>query len=406
MVSFVDLQQLLEEAQHVLAFSLPPVLWSYTPREFNRCADYLAGIARDHVKEHLTQSSAALFSLPPFFFPLPPSLQSQFSAVSPLSIQTSLPTLTFPELPSLPMKFSPLLFRLYKHSPSITRYLRAIYSLRTSSLQGLSVHYRPSAADHRGRLYPSQVGAAKLPKTLRLLLFGSDHHEIDLVGSHYQIFQRFHALSSTDPLPTVQQLRRLLADDMGNPPCTVLRERPKAPKDLPTHLLNATLEETFASYRQYGYYPSMQALHTLRTINRAKTQVFERLDALFGARTPIAHSTPWNTLKLCGSGILRNISVPTLQSLALYGCMMVFGFLRCRLLLLLLPLTCMPLLDLVFLFLIIRSPPSTRPIGRPTLLTCTLARCPRKIPPLLCARPPHLSFLYFRNVPLVKPLSA
>ena len=34
-----DLQQLLEEAQHVLAFSLPPVLWSYTPREFNRCAD-------------------------------------------------------------------------------------------------------------------------------------------------------------------------------------------------------------------------------------------------------------------------------------------------------------------------------------------------------------------------------
>ena len=33
-----DLQQLLEEAQHVLAFALPPVLCSYTPREFNRCA--------------------------------------------------------------------------------------------------------------------------------------------------------------------------------------------------------------------------------------------------------------------------------------------------------------------------------------------------------------------------------
>ena len=149
-----DLQQLLEEAQHVLAFSLPPVLWSYTPREFNRCADYLAGIARDHVKEHFTQSSATLFSLPPFFFPLPPSLQSQFSAIPSLSIQSSLPTLTFPELPSLPMRFSPLLFRLYKHSPSITRYLRAIYSLRTSSLQGLAVHYCPSATDHRGRLYP------------------------------------------------------------------------------------------------------------------------------------------------------------------------------------------------------------------------------------------------------------
>ena len=29
----------------------------------------------------------------------------------------------------------------------------------------------------------------------------------------------------------------------------------------------------------------MQVLHTLRTISRAKTQVFERLDALFGKRT-------------------------------------------------------------------------------------------------------------------------
>ena len=64
----------LEEAQHVLAFALPPVLWSYTPREFNRCADYLAGVARDHVKEHFAQSSPTLFGLLPFLFPLPPSL--------------------------------------------------------------------------------------------------------------------------------------------------------------------------------------------------------------------------------------------------------------------------------------------------------------------------------------------
>ena len=247
------------------------------------------------------------------------------------------------------MKFSPLLFRLYKQSPSITRYLRAIYSLRTSSLQGLSVHYCPSATDHKGRLYPSQIGAAKLPKTLRLLLFGSDHHEIDLVGSHYQLFQRFHALSANNPLPTVQQLRSLLSDDMRVPPCTVLRERPKAPKDLPTHLLNATLEDTLASYRQYGYYPSMQVLHTLRTISRAKTQVFERLDALANApfkisRTLIAPSTLWNTLKPCGCGFLLNTSAHTHRSLALFGCMMVYGYLRCRLLLLLPRLTCMPLL--------------------------------------------------------------
>ena len=252
-----DLQQLLEEAQHVLAFALPPVLWSYTPREFNRCADYLAGVARDHVKEHFAQSSPTLFGILPFFFPLPPSLLSQFSSAPFLRIPALIPTLTLPEVPSLPMKFSPPLFRLYRHSPSVLRYLRATYSLRTSSLQGLlSVHYRPSASDHRGRLYPAQLGAAKLPKPLRLLLFGATHHEIDLVGSHYQILQRFHAKFFSDTLPTVQQLRELLSTDMGTPPCLLLRERPKAPKDLPTqvHLLNATLDETVTSYRQFGYY--------------------------------------------------------------------------------------------------------------------------------------------------------
>ena len=83
-----DLQQLLEEAQHVLAFALPPVIWSYTPREFNRCADYLAGAARDHVKEHFTQSSQALCGLLPFFFPLPTSLLSQFSSPPILRILT------------------------------------------------------------------------------------------------------------------------------------------------------------------------------------------------------------------------------------------------------------------------------------------------------------------------------
>lgn len=65
-----DLQALLEEAQHVMAFSLPPLMRSYTPREFNRCADFLAGIARDFVKEHFSPLSLLSLSLPkpPSFF--------------------------------------------------------------------------------------------------------------------------------------------------------------------------------------------------------------------------------------------------------------------------------------------------------------------------------------------------
>ena len=73
-----DLQQLLTDAQHALAFSLPPILWSYTPREFNKCADFLAGIARDYAKQP--------YSLSPFSFPLPPSLSSLYSPPVPLTL--------------------------------------------------------------------------------------------------------------------------------------------------------------------------------------------------------------------------------------------------------------------------------------------------------------------------------
>ena len=59
-------------------WSLPPILWSYTPREFNKCADFLAGIARDYAKQP--------YSLSPFSFPLPPSLSSLYSPPVPLTL--------------------------------------------------------------------------------------------------------------------------------------------------------------------------------------------------------------------------------------------------------------------------------------------------------------------------------
>ena len=47
----------------------------------------------------------------------------------------------------------------------------------------------------RGRLSPSSLGAQKLPKHHRALLFGCTHTELDLVGSHYQLYQRYAAVS-------------------------------------------------------------------------------------------------------------------------------------------------------------------------------------------------------------------
>ena len=41
------------------------------------------------------------------------------------------------------------------------------------------------------RLYPLAVGASKLSRHYRALLFGRSHIELDITGSHYQFFQRF-----------------------------------------------------------------------------------------------------------------------------------------------------------------------------------------------------------------------
>ena len=109
-----DLQSLLDTAQHLMAFSLPPLIWSYTPREFNRCADFLAGIARDHAREHFAHAPEHMSSLSPFPFPLPPSLSSLFAPVFNPSPSPSTPHFTFTEVPSLSLPLLPLLFRRFK----------------------------------------------------------------------------------------------------------------------------------------------------------------------------------------------------------------------------------------------------------------------------------------------------
>ena len=106
----LDLQKLLTEAQHALAFSLPPIIWSYTPREFNKCADFLAGIARDYAKQSLTPDLSP-YSLSPFVFPLPPSLSPLYSPPTPLTLSPPSSAFTFQESPDFPISAFPQLAR-------------------------------------------------------------------------------------------------------------------------------------------------------------------------------------------------------------------------------------------------------------------------------------------------------
>ena len=273
-----DLQRLLSDAQHALAFRLPPVHW-VSPREFNQCADFLAGVARDFAKQSPSATFQPIGSLEPFPFPLPPSLASLngLSRPAPLDLQAT--CFTFPEIVSLKPSYLPLLFRQAHRSPPVLRYLRSLVK-GSHTLSCLSIPYRPSAPDCRGRLYPSTVGAQKLPRSFRSLLFGSTHSEIDLVGSHYQLFQRLSSVYLGVTLPSVLELHTLIRDDIRTllPPLSSSLSR--APKDLLTILLNSPLEATINRFRQ-----SQPVSAAMRSISRTKSPLSEVLDSRLGPRT-------------------------------------------------------------------------------------------------------------------------
>ena len=278
-----DLQKLLTEAQHALAFSLPPLIWSYTPREFNKCADFLAGIARDYAKQSLTPDLLP-YSLSPFVFPLPPSLSPLYSPPPPLTFSPPSSAFTFQESPDFPISVFPQLARKAAQFPPLQRYLRALQK-SPSSIPTISVLYRPTADDQRGRLYPLALGASKLSRHYRALLFGRSHTEIDITGSHYQFFQRFASSLLGISLPSIDQLRHLLKEDFIASNSRFLIHHPTSPKDLPTILLNSSLEATLLHYRGKGYWPSQPIREILHQISQTKPRLLAALNSSLGPRT-------------------------------------------------------------------------------------------------------------------------
>ena len=279
----LDLQKLLTEAQHALAFSLPPIIWSYTPREFNKCADFLAGIARDYAKQSLTPDLSP-YSLSPFVFPLPPSLSPLYSPPTPLTLSPPSSAFTFQESPDFPISAFPQLARKAVQFPPLQRYLRALQK-GPSFLTTISVLYRPTADDQKGRLYPLAIGASKLSRHYRALLFGRSHVEIDITGSHYQFFQRFAFSLLGISLPSVDQLRHLLKEDFLASNSCFLEHHPTSPKDLPTILLNSSLEATLLYYRGKGYWPSQPVRTLLHQISQTKPRLLAALNSSLGPRT-------------------------------------------------------------------------------------------------------------------------
>ena len=77
----------------------------------------------------------------------------------------------------------------------------------------LTVEYLTPANDASGRLYATQLCAQKLPRELRLLIYGSTHKEIDLTGAHYELIR---ATTGSVTLPPTIVLRNRLKTTWDN----------------------------------------------------------------------------------------------------------------------------------------------------------------------------------------------
>ena len=63
-------------------------------------------------------------------------------------------------------------------------------ALAVSSSHCLSVGYKPTVDALGGRFYSVGNAAQRLPRQVRLLLFGNSHWEIGISGAHYELMRR------------------------------------------------------------------------------------------------------------------------------------------------------------------------------------------------------------------------
>ena len=77
----------------------------------------------------------------------------------------------------------------------------------------LSVGYKPTIDAFGGRYYAVGNAAQRLPRQVRLLLFGNSHWEIDISGAHYELMRPQCKTAAVHlGLPPIAQAREYLRE--------------------------------------------------------------------------------------------------------------------------------------------------------------------------------------------------
>ena len=174
---------ILEQCQQLLARA--PCLFRlvYLPRECNRLADYFAGQASAAAKEAGGNPLVPLHhvALPPF------QLAQALGFIVQQGDASQVPAFVLTECPSPTPQEMHTLLRRHPHYKWVAM---DYIALAVASSHCLSVGYKPTVDAWGGRFYSVGNAAQRLPRQVRLLLFGNSHWEMDISGAHYELMRR------------------------------------------------------------------------------------------------------------------------------------------------------------------------------------------------------------------------
>jgi hypothetical protein len=177
------MHDLLADAYRIARYSLVNLEWEYIPRDINKHADYLAGIASQLVKETncLTQQNALAPSeeVAPFTFD---EDSWQANAIKALTQQHK-EVLLVERIQDITHLAGNLRARMPDRCRGLPAVLANQHNIGAST--AYPVIYRTNNEGAQGRSYPWTPHAIfKSSKTIRTLATGGTHVELDVVGAH------------------------------------------------------------------------------------------------------------------------------------------------------------------------------------------------------------------------------
>ena len=188
----------------------PNAITEYRPRETNVISDYLAGQASAWIRDNQHDPRC---TGPPFSIPVDPPYELLLEANAVILGPHMAGKVVMILQETIGCNRLQLAACLRWNNGSHCAEIRSLVLATRNLTTPLTVEYLTPANDASGRLYATQLCAQKLPRELRLLIYGSTHKEIDLTGAHYELIR---AMTGSVTLPPTMVLRNRLKTTWDN----------------------------------------------------------------------------------------------------------------------------------------------------------------------------------------------